>query len=59
MVAEHGIRTPDLHPFLLEPPHQAEQLTVTVKWVAAQVTEGERGRDEVTKKGNISAVESC
>lgn len=48
VVTEHGVRTPDSHSFLLEPADQAEQLTVTLKGVTAQVTGGEEEVREVT-----------
>ena len=46
MVAEHGVRASNPHPFLLEPANQPKQLTVTIKGVTAQVTGGEEGREE-------------
>lgn len=48
MVTEHGVWSPHLHPFLLKPADQPEQLTVTVKGVAAQVTG--KCKDEDGKK---------
>ena len=46
VVAEHGVRTSDSHPSLLEPADQPEELTVTVKGVAAQVAGGEKTRNK-------------
>lgn len=37
VVAEHGLRPSNPHPFLLEPADQAEQLAVTLEGVTAQV----------------------
>lgn len=47
MLAEHGVRASNSHPFLLEPADQPEQLTVTLEGVTAQITGGEEDRDEV------------
>lgn len=48
VVAEHGIGALNSHPFFLEPAHQPEQLTVTLEWVATQVTGGEEDTTEAT-----------
>lgn len=47
VVAEHGIRASNSHPFVLEPADQPVQQTVTIKGVKAQVTGGEEDRKEV------------
>lgn len=46
LVAEHGLRASDLHPLLLQPADEPEELTVAFKGVAAQVTEERRAAEE-------------
>lgn len=46
VIAEHGLRPSNSHPFLLEPADQAEQLAVTLKGVTAQVAARDEKREE-------------
>lgn len=46
VVAEHGTRALNSHPFFLEPAHQPEQLTVTLEGVTAQVAGGHTGKQK-------------
>lgn len=57
VVAEHGIRAADSHPFLLQPADQPEELTVTLKGVTAQVAGGEEDREGGT--GSVVLTNSC
>lgn len=49
LVAQHGLRAADLHPFLPQPPDEPGQLTVTLEGVVAQVAGGaETGTEKMT-----------
>lgn len=49
LVAQHGLRAADLHPFLPQPPDEPGQLTVTLEGVVAQVAGGaETGTQKMT-----------
>lgn len=56
VVAEHGLRASNPHPFLLEPADQAEQLAVTRKGVTAQVAARHEKREESIELMNWGGV---
>lgn len=50
-MAEHGVGVSNLYPLDLEPPEQAEQLTIALKGVSAQIAARETGMGPVTISG--------